>query len=68
MPETMSEKKWDRFFELMADILNLPGTWQDKASLVKDEATLRDREDTLEEFVNWFPGESESEGGVEPVA
>lgn len=57
----LTEKEWDRFFESMAAILNMPGTRADKASRVKDEASLRDEEGTLQEFAGWFARPETSE-------
>jgi hypothetical protein len=50
----LTEKKWDQFFELMADILNMDGTWADKADVVRGEAEARDQATTLDEFAGWF--------------
>jgi hypothetical protein len=53
-----TEFGWDQFFEIMAAILNMPGTWQDKAVRVKDEASQRDQGGTLMEFSGWFAEET----------
>jgi phage tail tape-measure protein len=57
MPHEVTEKQWDRFFDIMAMILNMPGAWADKAARVRDEAAQRDLEGTLGEFVEWFAEE-----------
>lgn len=54
MPEAMTGEKWDVFFELMAEVLNMPGTWMARAAKVKREAEARDAEGTLSEFTTWF--------------
>ena len=51
----MTEKEWDKFFELLDKIVSLKfSTWQEKANQVKSQAIARDGEVDLEEFVGWF--------------
>lgn len=52
----MSDKEWDRFFELMDKITELPMSVDEKAALCVREAKDRgDRESmALEEFTAWM--------------
>lgn len=48
----MSEKDWERFFELLDKIVALPGTWQEKKQMVVDRA--EGESSSFEEFTGWF--------------
>jgi hypothetical protein len=51
----MTEREWEKFFELMGKIVSGGGSWQEKAEHVKDMAHVNGAETQLEEFAAWFP-------------
>lgn len=54
----MTPQEWKIFFDLMGDVVNLPGkTYLDKAASVRAHAKdCGDKaEGNLEEFLSWFP-------------
>jgi hypothetical protein len=54
----MNERDWDKFFELLEQVTNLPGmTWQEKRGEVGAQAAARGAETALEEFSGWFEAE-----------
>jgi hypothetical protein len=54
----MSERDWDKFFELLEQIVSLPGmTWEEKRGEVSAQAAARGAETALAEFSGWFEGE-----------
>jgi hypothetical protein len=52
--DEMTEKDWDRLFDLIEQVVNGPGPWQEKAQAVRAEAQARGAETALEEFGGWF--------------
>ncbi|HEY7428864.1 MAG TPA: hypothetical protein VH682_31830 [Gemmataceae bacterium] len=51
----MNDREWDSFFDLMRQIVDLPGmTWEEKRQTVRDEAATRGMDIPLEEFLDWF--------------
>lgn len=51
----MNENDWDRFFDLLNEVVNLPNcTWKEKAAIVRHEAEERSAKDDLAEFTDWF--------------
>lgn len=49
----MSEKEWEQFSDLLSKIIDLPGSWQEKAEEVKANVDSG----ALSEFCGWFPEE-----------
>ena len=50
--QTVSEREWDRLFELMEKATNLPGlSATEKGETIKSEAKARSAIGTLEEFL-----------------
>jgi hypothetical protein len=58
----MNERNWEKFFELVAKIVELPAqtgrTWQEMRDEVLAQASANVAEDSFEEFVGWFTPES----------
>jgi hypothetical protein len=51
----MSEKEWEKFFELLDKIVGLEGkSYQEKAAEVRERADLEAARTSLEEFLGWF--------------
>ena len=50
----MNEKKWERFFELISDIVNGEGSWNEKKAEVIAQAGPGNSD--FSEFLNWFGG------------
>ena len=50
----MNSAKWETFFELLKEVVNSQGTWQDKRVETKREAKENNAENDLEEFLGWF--------------
>lgn len=50
----MTYKDWEKLFELIEQVTNMPGTWQEKRSRVLEEAQNASAETALEEFAGWF--------------
>jgi hypothetical protein len=57
----MSDKEWELFFQLMDKIVNMEGTFTEKAAKVSAKAQKTESVGSLEEFVSWFEPEPESE-------
>lgn len=52
----MNEKKWEKFFYLLNDIVNMSGmSFGEKVQAVKNAAAEHGAEGNLAEFVAWFP-------------
>jgi hypothetical protein len=52
MRSEMTEREWDTFFDLLRKIINLPGKSADeKAEEVRDQASRRQSEGDLDEFL-----------------
>lgn len=51
----MSDKEWERFFDLMEKIVNHDGlAANEKASAVRAKAVETGNETSFEEFTGWF--------------
>lgn len=49
----MSEREWDKLFELIEKAVNLDGlSASEKGELIRDEANKRSQEGNLDEFVS----------------
>jgi len=51
---TMTEKDWDLFCELLEKLVSQPGSWKEKKEAVEAEASRRGADTALEEFAGWF--------------
>jgi hypothetical protein len=51
---TMTEKDWDIFCELLEKLVSQPGSWKEKKEAVEAEASRRGADTALEEFAGWF--------------
>lgn len=50
----MTDKEFERFFDLFAKIMRLPGNWMDKRDTVLEKAKEYGEENNLSEFAGWF--------------
>lgn len=50
----MTEKDWETFFDLVDRIVFGSGSWKEKASEVREQASQYECENNFEEFVEWF--------------
>lgn len=53
----MNDKKWEQFFSLLQEIMDMGGSYQEKAAAVKSQAIENNADGALEEFLTWFPDE-----------
>jgi hypothetical protein len=49
----MSDKDWEKFFELLTAIVNGDGAWREKAEEVRSKSDEHDARASLEEFAGW---------------
>lgn len=58
----MSDRQWEKFFELLNAIVNGQGTAAEKAAEVARRAAANSSDGDLEEFLSWdFPDAAEAE-------
>jgi hypothetical protein len=50
----MDQRQWDKFFELLDKVADLPGTWQEKKAELKRQAEDAGSFNNLEEVAGWF--------------